>query len=244
MNKRISICTVCMGRCHDLRRTLIRNLEDNCDYSNLEFVVLNYNSNDELHDFMSSDLIAPYLHTKRVRYLITRRPQFYSTSHSRNLAFKNSTGEIVTNVDADNFTGPSFASYVNRLANVCSEKALFTRGKWRNHGRIGMFRSDFEHLGGYDEDLDGYGWEDYSLMGRAMSAGFTLMWWLRAGQDFSQRVLTPKDYVAVNMQTTDWRYTERANRDLTLAKIESGDLIANSGRSWGSVDDLEVCESN
>lgn len=237
---RISICTVCMRRTRDLRETLVKNIEENSDYPNLEFVVLNYNSDDDLDAFMLSESIAPYLRIGRVRYLITREPKFYATSHSRNVAFNNSTGEIVTNVDADNYTGRGFASYLNRLANIRQHKVLFTRSKWRNHGRIGMFKSDFYELGGYDEDLSGYGWEDYSLMGRALSGGFTLMWWLRRDVDYSRRIITPKCDVASNMSNQEWRQTEQSNKEITLKKIANGDLTANRFRRWGYVGDLQV----
>ena len=238
---RISICTVCMGRTHDLRQTLIKNIKDNEDYPNVEFVVLNYNSRDDMHDFMQSKEVATFLKNGRVRYMVTREPQFYQSSHSRNIAFRNSTGHIVTNVDADNFTGVGFASYLSRLANVCPRRALFVRRKWRIHGRIGMFRDEFDHYGGYDEDLSGYGWEDYSLMGRVLRAGHTLMWWLGSDVDFSRRIITPKNRVAENMHHKNWREAESRNMNITLEKIERRDLIVNRGKEWGFSKDLEIC---
>src|SRR5258705_6698654 len=101
---RISLCTVCMGRTNDLRQTLIKNIQDNEDYPNVEFVILNYNSSDDMHQFMLSKAITPYYKNGRLKYLITREPKFYHASHSRNIAFRNSSGAIVMNVDADNFT--------------------------------------------------------------------------------------------------------------------------------------------
>lgn len=237
---RVSLCTVCMGRCVDLKLTLPQNLADNADYPALEFVVLNYNSSDDLDDFMRTPEMGRHMMSGRIRYLRTSEPQFYSTSHSRNVAFRNSTGDILLNVDADNFTGVGFAEYVNRLANVRSTRVLFAKSKWRNHGRIGMFRHEFEQFGGYDEDLQGYGWEDYSLMGRVLRAGHMLLWWRGASVDFSRRILTPKSLVATRMVEDDWKLTEKRNMTLTLAKIERGELIANRERAWGMVRDLEV----
>ncbi|WP_158563357.1 hypothetical protein [Chitinophaga silvatica] len=43
---KISFCTVCMGRLHHLRQTLLQNIADNTTYDNLEFVILDCNSED------------------------------------------------------------------------------------------------------------------------------------------------------------------------------------------------------
>lgn len=229
-----------MGRAIDLKQTLLQNILDNADYPNIEFVVLNYNSKDDLHDFMTSSIFRGHRKMGLVRYLRTRAPDYFSMSNSRNVAFRNSTGDIVTNVDADNFTGRGFASYLNRLASISSRRVIFAKGKRRIHGRLGLFKDEFEDIGGYDEDLDGYGYEDHSLMLRAMGLGYRLMWWAGSDVNFMRRIITPKHKVGMNMKNQDWRKTEQMNRELTLAKIGRGELIANLNRPWGVVDDLEV----
>jgi hypothetical protein len=239
MHLRISICITCMGRTHDLKRTLIRNIQHNEDYPNLEFVVLNYNSPDDMHEFMTSPSVLHYIQNGVIKYAITKSPKFYSSPHSHNIAFRTATGEIVTSVDADNFTGKGFATYLNRLASVCPRRALFARGKRWIHGRIGMYKNEFEELGGYDEDLQGYGFDDHSLMIRAMNSGCTLMWWARgSGVEFADRIWTPRDRVAENMANHDWKATEAKNKELTLVKVTRGDFIANRNRNWGHVNDL------
>ena len=235
----ISICTVCAGRTHDLKSTLLKNITDNKDYPKLEFVILDYNSKDDLYQFMTSEEIRPYLQTGKVKYFRTQLPKYYQTSHSRNIAFKNATGQIVTNVDADNFTGKGFASYLNRLAHTWPRQALYARDKWRIHGRLGMFKDEFERFGGYDEELKGYGWEDYSLMLRVMAAGYTLVTWKDAEIDFSERILTPKSEVAINMEYPDWGETEILNKNITISKIDREELVVNKNIDWGHAEDLE-----
>lgn len=44
----ISFCTVCMNRTLHLKETLIKNIRDNSAYPNLEYVLLNYGSKDEM----------------------------------------------------------------------------------------------------------------------------------------------------------------------------------------------------
>jgi len=237
---KISICTTCMGRVEDLKRTLPVNISDNSDYPEVEFVVVNYNSQDDMHEYMTSSAMLSHLLSGKVRYLRTRLPRFFSMSHSRNVAFMNATGDIVTNVDADNFTGKEFASYLNRLANIRPHRVIFAKGKRRINGRLGMFKNDFVSLGGYDEELIGYGGDDYSLLLRAMYSNFTLMWWVGSRKDFMRRIVTPRDHVGINMENPDWRETERMNREIILKNLKQGKFVANRNRSWRQAEDLEV----
>ena len=50
--KKISFCTVCMNRLQYLMQTLPVNIAGNIDYPNLEFVVLNYNSKDDMENWI------------------------------------------------------------------------------------------------------------------------------------------------------------------------------------------------
>jgi hypothetical protein len=237
--RKISICTTCMNRTQDLKKTLIQNINDNSDYPNIEFVVLNYNSSDNMHKFMTSNDIKYLIKMGIVKYYITRYPKYYSMSHSRNISFLNSTGSIVTNVDADNYTGKGFADYLNKLADICPEKAFFSKGKRMMHGRIGMYKNEFISLGGYNEDFSGYGFDDHDLMIRSMNSGYKLMWWAGISpNDFTNRIKTSRSEVGLNMENKNWRETEKKNKVISMTNIASGKLIANVDKKWGYVPDL------
>lgn len=49
---KISFCTTCMDRLYHLKESLPINLINNSSYANIEFVVLNYNSKDEIDTWM------------------------------------------------------------------------------------------------------------------------------------------------------------------------------------------------
>ena len=237
--RKISICTTCMNRASDLKMTLMQNIKDNQDYPNIEFIVLNYGSTDNLHNFMLSNDLKYLMKMGIVKYFITKTPKYYSMAHSRNIAFLNATGCIVTNVDADNYTGKGFADYLNKLAEIAPEKAFFAKGKRMMHGRIGMYKEEFVQLGGYNEDFNGYGFDDHDLMARAMNSGYKLMWWAGVSPvDFTKRITTPRSLVGENMENKNWRETERQNKLMSVANLSSGKLIANIGKKWGYVPDL------
>jgi hypothetical protein len=157
-------------------------------------------------------------------------------THSRNVAFKLAAGDIVLNVDADNFIQPrdktvdkSFCEYVNLLANQSEEKIIFAKGKRMMHGRVGFFKNEFIDLGGYDEEMQGYGYDDIDLVRRAWCLGFTLYWF---GGLYVDRIKTSNAMKNENMKCKNWHQTENENKKLGYAKLDAGIFVANQGKDW------------
>ena len=233
---RISFCTTCMDRLYNLKKTLPVNIEENKYYTNLEFVVLDYNSKDGLEDWIKENMMQ-YILAGKVAYYRTEEPKYFSMAHSRNIAFKVATGDIVNNLDADNFTtNPTIetkeclASYINKMANEVTEKAIFVKGKRGMHGRIGFYKNEFtDILGGYDEGLIGYGHDDHDLVKRAWSLDFTMYWY---GGQYLNRIKTSGKERNQNMERA-WRITEQENTIKSAKNIEAGKFKANEGKHWG-----------
>jgi hypothetical protein len=227
---KISICTTCMNRTYDLKQTYIKNIEDNIDYPNIEFVLLNYNSEDDMEEWIKANFIK-YIDIGILNYYKTTEPKYYEMGHSRNIAFKLANGNIVNNVDADNFINKDFAKTINLLAQIQPEKAVFCKGKRQMHGRLGLYKNEFINLGGYDEDLIGYGFDDHSLLYRAMNSGYKMMWWGSICP--MSRIKTDRNKKTENMNNKNWKETEKINKEITLNKIKNGQTITNIGRHWG-----------
>ncbi len=226
----ISFCTTCMGRLHDLRQTLAQNIADNADYPAVEFVLLDYHSQDGLETWVKESM-RPHIESGRLVYARTTEPQAYEMAHSRNVAFKLASGDIVCNLDADNWTGPGFASALNRVANEQPERAVFTKSRQRLRGRVAMYKQEWEELlGGYDEDFRNYGHDDRDLVNRALLQGFKLMCF---GGQYVSRIKTSGPEKVAHMKSKDWRKSEVANQLLSAEKIERGQLRCNVGRRWG-----------
>ena len=226
---KISICTTCMDRLFTLKEVLPVNIKDNIDYPNLEYVILDYNSRDNLSGWIKNNMME-YIESGLLNYYRTTEPKYYHPTHSRNVAFKLAQGEIVNNVDADNYTNPGFAHYINRFANERPEKAVFAKVK-KLHSRIGFFKNEFVNIiGGYDEELEGYGYQDRDLFNRAMCSGFMLMWY---GRIYFRMIPTPKILASKNMKNTNWRKTKRINKNISRQKLVHGIYKANQNKHWG-----------
>jgi len=233
----ISFCTTCMGRLYNLKDTLPRNIEENKAYPNVEFVILDYNSKDDLWQWMSKHMMDHIL-SGRVSYYRTTEPKYFSMAHSRNIAFKVAKGDIVNNLDADNFTTcPEYykvkeclASYITSLANETPNKVIFAKGKKKMHGRIGFYKEEFINLlGGYDENLLGYGHDDHDLVQRAWKLDFAMSWW---GGQYYSRIPTSRAEKDRNMER-HWKETENENKVKSAANIAAKQFKANEGTHWG-----------
>jgi glycosyltransferase involved in cell wall biosynthesis len=172
---KISFCIICMNRTHHLIQTLIRNIEDNGDYEDFEIILLDYNSQDGMEQWVKENLTG-YLTSGKVIYYKTPDPQTFNHSHAKNVAFKLATGDIVCNINADNFTGLRFASYVNDSFNNNPEKVLTPISLSPQNqpvkpprdimGKVCVKKSDFLKVNGFDESMTMYGYEDYDFINR------------------------------------------------------------------------------
>lgn len=102
--KQISFCITCMNRLKHLQETLEKNILDNFLVDEVEFVVLDYNSQDGLEEWIAQSMMK-YIEMGILVYYRTTEPAYYRRSHSRNMVFRLAEGEVVCNLDADNYLG-------------------------------------------------------------------------------------------------------------------------------------------
>lgn len=151
-----------MNRLHHLRETLPHNLESRRHHVQHEFVVLDYNSTDGLEDWIKSHRDG------KLTYYKTTEPSCYKRSHSRNMAMKLATGDVICNLDADNFLGDGFVDYIEKVFSDDNQIFLSPHNNAKNDvfGKLCFKKSDFMHLRGYDEQIECYGFEDNDLKAR------------------------------------------------------------------------------
>ena len=230
----MSFCTTCMNRFWHLHKTFLKNIEDNRDYPAVEFVLINYNSQDELHEW-AQDVLPPYIEAGLVNYYHTLEPTLFHASIAKNLAHKVAKGDIVCNLDGDNFTGKDFAFYLNYQMYISGDDTIFHFKKapyWGTEGRIAMTRENFVALGGYDESLENIGHQDHDLINRATASG--LKYENIQVENFLHYLSNTRYEKSVNCkeQFTDYYEILERNRKRSNDNIAAGRLVANVN-GWG-----------
>jgi len=233
-NPKISFCTTCMGRLHHLRETLLKNIKDNEENPNVEFVVLNYNSPDGL-DSWARENLKEWVASGKVQYYRTEEPRYFKNNHAKNVVHKLATGDIVCNIDADNFTGKGMAEFLVKTFKEKPQRVVIGDDLLQSDatGRIALLKEYFMRLGGYEEDFNGWGFEDRDLCGRAVMCGFEKVF-IRDRSLLGSIAHSTEEsvkYMAPEFQNP--AMTSQRNRNIYPLFWRFFRVRANRGRSWG-----------
>lgn len=165
-----------MNRLQFLSKTLPVNLAENKDHAGVEFLVLDYNSGDNMEAWVR-DNMSEYLESGLLKYYKTYDPVYFHLGHSKNMIMRMATGEIIGMVDADNFAGPGYTRWVEETFRVNGPNSITTTLRkdsipYRDQGGKLCFSKDLFHaVKGFDEELIGYGMDDVDLANRLENAG-------------------------------------------------------------------------
>lgn len=183
-NPRIVFCTTCKGRLQHLKETLPKNLADNCDYANCKFLVLDYNSQDGLCEWIQETHQYCITGGHLVVYSY-RGSDVFRMAHAKNMAHRLAIlegADIVVNLDADNFTGRGFAAYVAshfKFGREIHHEDIFMWSRMQKgildrgiSGRIAVTKKAFLLAGGYDEQYETWGPDDKDFNHRLRRLGF------------------------------------------------------------------------
>ena len=176
----ICLCTTCKNRASHLKLTLTRNLQDN--NSKTKFVVLDYNSPDDLLEWLQKDCGDQIERGRLVVYSFPWAGPF-RMAHAKNMAHRLGMMEgadILVNVDADNFTGEGFADYVAEQFEDEGKDIFLWAGSIKGQGkklrgtsgRIAVTSKAFLLAGGYSEKYDEWGPDDKDFNYRLQRLGF------------------------------------------------------------------------
>jgi len=229
-----------MGRLHHLSETLPKNINWNSDYPNLEFVILDYNSSDGLAEWMKRYMLR-FIDSGQVVYYKYYDSDYFRYSHSRNILIRLSCGDIICNMDADNYTGKGFAKYlVQKLiktdfltgAIINSDRIYpprFDSITMGCFGRIAIKRDILLKIGGYNEAIEHWGYEDRDLYLRLRSLGYL-------SETLDPRFLfsiphgdQERGYGSDNRALKIGTTHHKSNETKSLENIKNGRYILNDG---------------
>lgn len=229
---KISVCTVSMNRLDQLKNTYLRNIEE-CAYSNVEFVLLDYNSTDGLGDWVCHEL-GKYIDSGKLVYYRTMEPVWFDNCHARNVAWRLAEGDLITNLDTDHLLGNLFLPRINALANVISENVIFVRSRRKIRGRIVISKNDFiNRLKGFDEGLKGYSPWDRDIYNRALCLGFAVV---HLGGNFGSNddiYMVNHPDRNINYSYKDFNICMYLNSLKSVINLLMDNFVPNRDGSWG-----------
>jgi len=173
--EKIAFCTTCMNRLNHLRQTLEKNIQNNYLAEKVEFILLDYNSQDDLGEWVYNNM-RKYIDGEILVYYKTTDPIHYLRSHSRNMAFRLANATILCNLDADNLLGKGFASFM--LDEFAKKDNIFYTNNYSfndTFGRVCVRTEDYLSIKGYNEMLKSYGYEDNDFLNRLVLYGLKPM---------------------------------------------------------------------
>ncbi len=230
--KQISFCITCKNRLAQISETLPRNLNDNyCDRRFLEFVLVDFGSTDGLQCWIM-DNFRDSIKEGYLKYIFTDELSNWHMSIAKNTAHLFASGEIVVNLDCDNYTGQSGGKFVKKcFAKYKNEIVLHQfSGTWRDGscGRISLRKSTFCRIGGYNESFEPMGHQDIDLLWRLQRDGVQYV--SDPSREYNQAIKNSKEE-SVKFCSSDLSWEEMAikNRKASALNVASNQIIANQG---------------
>lgn len=225
----VSLCTSVKDRLEHLQKTFLLNIKDNQNYPNCEFLLLNYNCPDPKTEEWARTALEPHINSGRVNYYYYPDSPRFDRSHARNLAFRLAKGDIVCNIDADNFIGKGFVEYIS-AALSCGDAFLSGPLDGRGlGGRICVRRKHWEAIGGFDERFKSYGFEDLDFTNRLYMTGLKKKVFLY--EQFSQTILHSDElrmrYHERDCYEENW---DMLNKNLELGIVDPNNSLFGHGR--------------
>lgn len=236
----LSYCITCKGRLHHLRQTLEMSLIANKQIKGVEFILLNYDSPDELDSWVRSSL-AKWLNCGMLKYYAIENQPFYISAHAKNIAHRCATADIICNLDSDNFATAEFSSFVVDFFSKHEKKFLHSPEVGTGTGgRLALRKGDFEALGGYNEDfVFGWGYEERDLIHRAKLSGLQEVF-IPCTEQYLKAVQHSSEERTTFNTIKDERISNLKHREISKVNVQSNKIIANIGRLWGAADFTQV----
>jgi hypothetical protein len=165
----ISYCSTCKGRLYQLRETLAHNLA--AIGPDEEITIADLQSGDGLAEWVWANFSGE-IAAGRLRYFEALDETPWHAAKAKNLAHRLGQGAFLFNLDVDNFLMSADLALIRAAAakGVGCRQGTGSRSDG-TPGRIGIQRSAFYEIGGYDEGLLGVLVEDFDLIVRAEAAG-------------------------------------------------------------------------
>ena len=232
MNSMVSFCITCKNRIYQIRQTLRKNLDDNLLHTDyVEFILVDFGSVDGLREWVL-DHFQPELATGYLKYFYTNELLLWHASIAKNTAHRCASGDILVNLDCDNFTGSWGGNYVMKAFARYGKRCVVHQfsgkvgdGSFR---RIAVQKKYFYAIGGYDESFEHMGYQDFDLINRLVYYGLKHV--VMPNVSYNQAIVNTKEE-GIKYTDSNKKYTEMMEANLFASEknLSKGRLVVNHG---------------
>lgn len=224
----ISFIVPCMNRTHALKKTMPYMLEEASSSPPVEICILDYNSQDDLAEFVATTKETTKLaEGNMISYHRFTGREHYHLAHAYNLCVMLSAGNYFVKAGTD---GVFKNGYVQALRKMIAQGCIWMRARHKK-GIICCQKAEFVNAGGFDERFEFYGGEDRDLENRLKRrAG----WPCIVPDGTIDTVRTSKSEQVANYRgnMTKMEMCIRA-KEIREENDRLGILVANEGVEWG-----------
>lgn len=228
---KVSFCITCKNRFHQIIKTLPKNLIDNnLSQQIVDFVLVDFDSTDGLGSWVVNNF-QNELESGYLKYYHTTAMQNWQCSIAKNTSHYLATGDIVVNLDCDNYTGENGGQFVIdefcKEANIVLHQSRINPGDG-SFGRIAVMKHYFNLIGGYDEALNPMGYQDVDLILRLLKLG--LMYAPKPDLRFNNAIHNTKAE-GIRYTKGEKTYDDMLleNKEASRTNIKFSKILANDG---------------
>jgi predicted glycosyltransferase involved in capsule biosynthesis len=248
-NKKLSFCIHVKNRLYQLKETLKKNLDDNRgSQKDIEFILMDMNSSDFMSEWVISnfakDIESGYLNLYRVLDF-----PFWHASIAKNTSHYYGEGDILVNLDCDNFTGKDGGKLLidSFEKNDIVAFHQFCESDWLDgsYGRISFKREVFHELGGYDESFHNMGYQDTDIIER-VRLQYPNKVSVNTDPKYRQAVPNDKEKSIENVppkiKANGFMWMHEENKEKSQENIKNKQLVANN-QMYGLRENVRVYDT-
>lgn len=222
-----------MGRLSHLQQTLPISLS----HENVEVILVDY-SCPELCREWAKQTFPSEIQSGKLKVIHVPGKNTFHPSHAKNVAHVHAQGQILINADADNFIDDTYLAkcvdiFDNKLLDLIFPALWDVKTACSGMvGRIAIRRQVFHALGGYDEEMNGWGQEDHDLVGRTIAMGLGTA---TIAHEFLN-VIEHDNTLRVRFSTIKNIFDSASlNTEISRKNLLSGKLVANGDLIIGCI---------
>lgn len=226
---KISYCTTCHNRLWQLALTIKSNLLNL--KNNEELILVNYGSKDGLNRYIeNNDLCRKFISERKLRYIEVLDVDKYDCSRAKNIAHRFANGNMLVNLDADNFntkirkTILGIRNYKKTLIHLWANSSY--NG---TYGKICISKKNFFKLGGYDESFLPIAYQDTDFIQRAIKLNIPYILKPISAKIIENDIKEKSE----NTGFSDWWECFNKNKEMSNSNLANKNFVANKDKGWG-----------